>query len=161
GACEQLGVELLPNTSVHGFRRAGETVEAVQTERAELSARRFLIAGGAWTDQLVAPLGLRLGIYPVRGQIVLFNPGRVMFAMVMLAGKNYLVPRTDGRVLAGSTEEDVGFVKQTTASALAELSRLARRLVPALTEAMIETSWAGLRPATRDELPFLGCVPGM
>jgi glycine oxidase len=69
-----------------------------------------------------------------------------------------LVPRTDGRVLAGATEEHVGFEKGNTPEGVAKLTQFARQLVPSLRDAPVETTWSGLRPGTRDELPFLGLV---
>lgn len=159
-ACVSLGVDLLPGTAIRSWRRNGERIAAAVSERGELAADQFLIAGGAWSDELLAPLGIHLGIVPVRGQIVLFNPGRVLLKMIVMAGRDYLVPRDDGRILVGSTEEHAGFVKETTAEAIGELSRWAKSLVPALADAPMEAAWAGLRPGTRDDLPYLGQVPG-
>jgi glycine oxidase len=79
---------------------------------------------------------------------------------VVLAGSEYLVPREDGRVLVGSTEEEAGFAKQTTAEAITHLLTLAVRLVPCLRAAAVEKCWAGLRPGTADGRPYLGRVPG-
>jgi glycine oxidase len=76
-------------------------------------------------------------------------------------GSQYLVPRQDGRVLVGSTEEDVGFDKQTTAEAGEKLRELAAHTVPVLREAPVENHWAGLRPGSADGRPYLGRVPGM
>src|SRR5207244_8713272 len=69
------------------------------------------------------------------------------------------VPRPDGRVLVGSTEEDAGFDKRTTTQAISDLLTLACRLVPRLAEAHLERCWAGLRPGSPDGMPFLGAVP--
>ena len=78
-----------------------------------------------------------------------------------MAGKRYLVPRQDGRVLAGSTEEpEAGFVKANTPEAVRGLTDFARGLVPALADAEVETTWAGLRPGSPDGMPFIGSVPG-
>jgi glycine oxidase len=74
-------------------------------------------------------------------------------------GRRYLVPRDDGRLLVGSTEEDVGFDRGTTADAIAGLLEFAMSLVPNLARATLERFWAGLRPATEDGLPYLGSVP--
>jgi glycine oxidase len=76
-------------------------------------------------------------------------------------GNRYLVAREDGYVLAGSTEEEVGFDKRTTPAGLADLRSFAEALVPALAEAKLEKSWAGLRPATFDGLPYLGQIPAL
>lgn len=159
-SCPMLDVELIPNQAVHEFRRVGSRIAAAITDRGEFSADRFLIAAGAWSDKVLHLLGIAAGIFPVRGQIVLFNPGRLVFKTILSRGKSYLVPRTDGRVLAGATEEDVGFEKANTPEAVATLTKFARELVPALVDAPVETTWSGLRPGSRDELPFLGAVDG-
>src|SRR6185436_15857121 len=80
---------------------------------------------------------------------------------IITEGSRYLVPREDGRVLAGSTEEEVGFDKRTTEEAIGDLTDFGRNLVPALRNAAIERTWAGLRPGSFDGLPYLGPLPGL
>jgi glycine oxidase len=159
-ACRACGVELVSNCAVRNFQADGERVLAAVSDCGELRAHRFLISTGAWTDPLLKPFGWQLGVYPVRGQIVLFNAGKPLFRPVLLQGKNYLVPRADGRILAGATEENVGFVKDNTPEAVNRLTRMARNFVPALERVPVERTWAGLRPGTPDGLPYLGLVPG-
>jgi glycine oxidase len=156
-----LSVRFRPGCPVHAFDRRNDRVVAARTAAGTIAADRFLIAAGAWTEALLDPLGWRPGVRPVRGQIVLLNSGRPLFRRVLLHGARYLVPRPDGRVLVGSTEEDAGFDKRTTAGAIADLIALAGSLVPALAEAHLERCWAGLRPGSPDGLPFLGAVPGV
>ena len=158
--CAALGVQLRPGCPVYGVERAGERVTAVQTPEGPLTADRFLIAAGAWSDMLVQLVGWRTHVRPVRGQIVMLAAQPPVLRRVLLAGDHYLVPRPDGRVLVGSTEEDVGFDKRTTAEAVQGLLGLALRLVPGLAAAPVERCWAGLRPGSPDGRPFLGPVPG-
>ena len=96
---------------------------------------------------------------PIRGQMVLFRAPRRLFSHVLNEGPRYIVPRDDGRVIVGSTEEEVGFDKQTTVTEIQELKDLAQRIVPELGQALVEKTWAGLRPATFDGFPYLGVVP--
>jgi glycine oxidase len=159
-ACAGVGVELWAGCPIHGFERHGERIIAVQSVRGTLSAGRFLVAAGSWSDHLLDAVGVRSGIRPVRGQIALLNTGRPLLRRVLCTGKRYLVPRPDGRVLVGSTEEDAGFDKRTTTEAIRDLLALACELVPALAEASLERCWAGLRPGSPDGLPYLGAVPG-
>jgi glycine oxidase len=74
----------------------------------------------------------------------------------------YLVPRTDGRILIGSTVEEVGFNKRTDRETIQRLHHAAIDLVPEIAQARIHEDWAGLRPGTPDNLPILGPtnVPG-
>jgi glycine oxidase len=159
-ACEGRAVGLLPSCGALGFERSGERITAVDTEQGRLVADRFLVATGAWSDELFAALRWRPGIAPVRGQMALLNTGRAAIRPVVLEGKRYLVPRADGLMLVGATEENAGFDARPTAGGIAGLLEFAERLVPGLADATVERCWAGLRPASRDGLPFLGAVPG-
>lgn len=159
-ACQDLGVALHPRQGARDFVRDGARVRAVRTAAGEIAADTFVIAAGAWSDQLLAGLGCRLGIHPVRGQIVLLHPEKPLLRHILLWGARYLVPRGDGRVLIGSTEEHAGFDKHNTAAGVQGLLELATALVPALGQAPVEKSWAGLRPGSKDGLPTIGRVPG-
>jgi glycine oxidase len=159
-ACQSLGVRLRPGYPVHGFEHQDHRVTSVQTLSGRLHADQFLLTAGAWSDVLLGQLGWRPGIRPVRGQIALLRCETPLIHRVLLRGPRYVVPRADGRVLVGSTEEDVGFDKRTTARAIHDLLELAYGLVPGLADAPLERCWAGLRPGSLDGLPYLGQVPG-
>jgi glycine oxidase len=75
---------------------------------------------------------------------------------VLWSDKIYLVPRDDGRILAGATVEYVGFDKQVTAGAMEKILSGAIELSPGLAHARVEETWAGLRPDSPDHLPILG-----
>jgi glycine oxidase len=159
-ACQKLGVRLHAGCAVLGFEQRGDRITAVKTTSGPLAASWFVLATGAWTDPLLVQVGWQPGIQPVRGQMALLNTGAPLMARILVQGKRYLVPRPDGRVLAGSTEEIVGFDKRTTAVAIRDLLAFAMTLVPKLADVPLERSWAGLRPGSPDGLPFLGPVPG-
>lgn len=159
-ACRSLGVTLRSGCSVEGLDTSGDRVTAARTSEGPFPAGRFVLATGAWTDELAGPLRWRPGVRPVRGQIALVAGPPALLRRVVIRGKQYLVPREDGRVLVGSTEEEAGFDKRTTALAVADLLVFAARLVPALGGAPVEACWAGLRPASADGLPLIGRVPG-
>ncbi len=145
-ACEALGVILRHNTAL----------EELNLD----SKQQTVFALGAWSGTLFQQLGMNLPVVPMRGQILLLKPHEPVFRTIVLVGKRYLVPRADGRVLIGSTEEpEAGFVKATTEVAIAELHHFATQLCPSLADATWEKAWAGLRPATPDGLPYLGTVP--
>lgn len=159
-ACEKHGVNFRRGQPVHGFECRGEHISAAKTAGGSIAADRFLLATGAWSDSLLEPFGFHPGIHPVRGQIAMLNTGVPVIKRVLLHGNRYLVPRLDARILVGSTEEDAGFDKRTTAGAINGLLDFAIRVIPALVDAHLERSWAGLRPGSPDGLPYLGSVPG-
>jgi glycine oxidase len=159
-ACATLDVDLRPHCPVQELLQQGGRIRGLRCGPETIQADAFVITTGAWTDLLLAGLGGHLDIQPVRGQIVLLKPAAPLIRHVLLWGDRYLVPRADGRVLAGSTEEHVGFDKRTTEGACQDLHRLAYRLVPGLKKAEVERCWAGLRPGSPDGLPFIGPMPG-
>jgi glycine oxidase len=122
-----------------------------------VAARQYVVTAGAWTDRVLGWLAPSIDIHPVRGQMVMFDPGRRLIDHIVTVGRRYVVPRLDGVTLVGSTEEpEAGFDRSTTPDAENELVGFARRLVPGLRDHCIARSWAGLRPGTADGLPVIG-----
>jgi glycine oxidase len=161
-ACQRLGVQIKADVPVVRFRTAANRVAtAVAESGEEYPADRFLIATGAWADRMLAQLGWRTGIHPVRGQIVLYHPPAPLLRHVVCVEKRYLVPREDSRILVGSTEEpEAGFEKRTTGTGVVGLMQFAADVVPALAQSPVDKSWAGLRPGSPDGMPHLGPIPG-
>jgi glycine oxidase len=159
-ACVNRGVEMIEHAEVKSFVTSGDHIQRVSTTQGDFAASYVAMTSGAWTQRLLDPLQIRTGILPIRGQIVLFRCEQPLFRAVLNEGSRYLVSREDGYVLAGSTEEEVGFDKSTTAEGIAALTEYAYALVPALKKATIENSWSGLRPGSFDGFPYLGRLPG-
>lgn len=158
-SCQRRGVKLLSGSEILDFDIRGDRIHAAIADQGRFVADQFCLASGAWTGRLGRRLGLNMTVHPIRGQIALLRQPCETFARVINQGPCYLVPRRDGRVLAGATMEDAGFYKQTTAGGVAGLLELAQRLVPSLAAAELEQAWSGLRPATADGLPYLGQLP--
>ena len=157
-ACLARGVEIFSNLPAEDFIVRGRRVDAVRTRDGLVSADRFCITSGAWSSALLARIAPPPPIRPVRGQIALVSLPAPPLSRVVNEGLRYLVPRDDGRVLVGSTEEDAGFDRNNTPEAVADLEQFGRSLCPALAQGSLERSWAGLRPASADGLPYLGRV---
>lgn len=116
-----------------------------------------IVCAGAWTGQV--PGLPALPVRPVRGQVLALQPPPgVTVRHVVYGGGGYLVPRADGRVLVGSTMEEVGFARGVTEAGVATLRARAERLCPALADATLLGAWSGFRPGTPDGLPLLGRV---
>lgn len=158
-ACVARGVEVTPNVQAAQIIVARGEIAEIQTSGGPVRAGCYCFAAGAWTGQLLAQLDVPVQVLPIRGQMVLFRCQRPPVARIVNEGSRYLVPRDDGRVLAGSTEEEVGFDKRTTPEAIRELTDFACQLVPALATAEVERTWAGLRPGSLDGLPYMGSLP--
>jgi glycine oxidase len=153
------GAEIRPNTPVTGFLRVPGRVNGVKTPRGDIYAGTTILAAGAWSSELLQPLGLDLKVKPIKGQILLAGGSPDFCRHMILDGESYLIPRADGRILVGSTLEDVGFDKSVILETIGDLALRGARLMPELGKLPMVTSWAGLRPATPDRLPYLGKGP--
>lgn len=160
-ACIGRGVVIEQGVAAEQLVVRGSQLARVQTVAGSRQAGRYVIASGSWTAALATQLGVQLALQPIRGQIVLLALPKRPLERIINEGPRYLVPRADGRVLIGATEEDAGFDKRNTAEGVAGLLSLATGLAPCLADATIERTWAGLRPHTADGLPYLGPVPGL
>jgi glycine oxidase len=164
-ACLRRGVTIRPSTPVESFLRSrdGGSIESVRTTApdASISAAAFVLSAGPWTSGLARSAGLDIPTPPIKGQIVLLRARVGLVRRILERGPRYLVPRDDGRILIGATEEEAGFDVRTTASAARDLLAFALELAPGLAEAELERSWAGLRPGNGDGRPTIGRVPGI
>jgi glycine oxidase len=148
------GVLIQENTEVTGISHHDNQVTGVKTEQTEFKTRKVAIACGAWSSMLWPQEGAEaLPIKPIRGQMIMLKARPELVKRIVLAHNHYLIPRKDGRILIGSTVEDVGFDKTTTGEARDTLLQFAYKLMPALQEYPAEQQWAGLRPGTPDNIP--------
>jgi glycine oxidase len=131
------------------------------TATGEIAADRWVLAAGSWTGGLAKTFGLALDTRPIRGQIVLLRLPRPVITRIVNRGLDYLVQRPDGRLLVGSTIEDVGFDPTTTPDTVARLEHVARSLLGPLPGSVVERSWAGLRPGSPDGRPTIGPIPDL
>lgn len=154
------GVRLLPGQEVERLETRNGRVTGVRTAAGTLACGRLVVAAGAWSGGLLASLGVPLRTPPVKGQIVLLRHDRPLLRRIVEYGKSYLVPRDDGRILVGATEEDAGFDVRPTEGSYQRLLAAAFRLCPVLAEAGVEATWTGLRPGSCDGKPYLGVAPG-
>lgn len=160
-ACHLRGVEITSGVAVDDFVvRRGEMKEVVAGGTA-IPAGLFCITAGPWSNALLERLGYSPTIKPIRGQILMLQTPAPPLRQIVNVGRRYLVPRPDGRTLVGSTEEEAGFDARPTAAGISTLLAMALELVPRLQTAEIERTWAGLRPATADGLPYLGRLPSV
>ncbi|MEO5339730.1 MAG: glycine oxidase ThiO [Magnetococcus sp. MYC-9] len=162
-AAGRLGCRFQTGEQVRGLVVEGERVVGVDTDRGRLFAGAVLLAGGAWSTRLQGLPPLRTTLKPVAGQIVQLETRPAFFRHILYGYQGYIVPRSDGRVLLGSTLEDRGFDKAVTCEGVQQITRMALSMVPALGQARLDRTWSGLRPASGDNLPLLGAssLPGL
>jgi glycine oxidase len=159
-ACEIQGVEIVTGKLVTGALRDGQAIRGVVTEDGvEHRAEATVLAAGAWSGSLP---WLRDGelppVRPVKGQILTLrgSAGEPVTGRIVVSERVYLVPRADGRLIAGATVEEMGFDTKVTAGGVYELLREAYRALPDTAELELERVVAGLRPGTPDNAPIVG-----
>jgi glycine oxidase len=155
-ANKSLGVQLVTDCAVSALRIEREKVRGVETSSGFVAAPIVVVAAGAWSS-LIDSSGLPpIEIEPVRGQMLCFSAVSNIARHVIFSARGYVVPRRDGRVLAGSTAEHVGFHKCVTDDGIKTIKAMAREISDAIAGLPIIDSWAGFRPRAKDDLPVLG-----
>ncbi len=154
-------VELTPDCPVTGVRLEAGRVSALRTPAGDMAAGQYLLCAGAWSGELARHFDQRLRIEPVKGQMLLFKAEPGLLERVVLVRGRYLIPRSDGRILVGSTLEFEGFNKQATEKAYRSLYQSAVDIMPALANYPVEAQWAGLRPGAPSGIPYIGALPGL
>jgi glycine oxidase len=157
-AARRSGAEIFSNCGVESIwqdedkhrRCAGLILQSGKVE-----AAWTIIAAGCYSAGL-AGVEAYAPVRPAKGQMVALRAEELKIERVLWSEKIYLVPRNDGRILAGATVEYVGFDKATTAGGIEKILSAAIELAPGLVAARIEETWAGLRPDSPDHLPILG-----
>jgi glycine oxidase len=122
----------------------------------EIDANTIVIAAGAWGSSIEGVSGIE-AVTPCRGQLVSYKS--IGLRHVTYGPRGYLVPRSSGTIVAGSTMEEVGFDSTTTPEGLAKVKSAAEEIAPALAISPVAHEWAGLRPITPDMLPIIGPDP--
>jgi glycine oxidase len=161
GACESEGVEIVTGSAVSGALWDGDAICGVTTgDGAEHRGETVVLAAGAWSGTTSwLPDAALPPVRPVKGQIItLRGPAEPPVAdRIVVTERVYLVPRADGRLIAGATVEEMGFDTRVTAGGVHELLREAYRALPDVAELELERVVAGLRPGTPDNAPVVGC----
>jgi len=155
----KLGVTVLSGTTVESVKIERDEVRGVHTLRGFISCPNVVVAAGTWSSllKLSQPSEKRaMMVEPVRGQMIAFDARPQLTRHVIYSPRGYIVPRRDGRLLAGSTSEHAGFAKQVTAGGISAILQHAQEISPSVSALPIVDTWAGLRPRAPDSLPVLG-----
>lgn len=146
---------LAEHGAVRGVRAGGAVIEADMV----------VVTGGAWADEVLAPLGLRLGLQPQRGQIVHLHRSGVVtrdWPVLLPMNSYYLLAFDDERVVVGATRETgSGFDYRVTAGGLAEVLNAGLAVAPGLAGWTVKETRIGFRPAGPGLRPLLGRVRGV
>ncbi|GLW63057.1 glycine oxidase ThiO [Actinomadura rubrobrunea] len=160
-AAEKLGVRLVRRRADAVLVERDAAAGVRLDDGTRLPADRVLLAAGPWSSDIGGlPPGTVPAVRPVKGQVLRLRtrtPFLRRCTRGLVKGSSvYLVPRADGELVVGATQEEMGFDTRVTAGGLWELLRDARELVPGITELEFAEVTAGLRPGSPDNAPVLG-----
>jgi glycine oxidase len=154
-AARRSGVQFFSGAAVEAIWREGGRCAGLQLKNEKIEAQSTVIAAGCFSASIEGAAAYA-PVRPAKGQMVSLRADDLKIERVLWSEKIYLVPRNDGRILAGATVEYVGFERGLTAGGLEKVLAGAIELSPGLAAARVEETWAGLRPDSPDHLPILG-----
>jgi glycine oxidase len=154
-AARRSGAEIFSENGAKAIWREGNRCVGLVLQNEKVEAEWTIIAAGCFSATIegIAPYA---PVRPAKGQMAALRSDDLKIERVLWSEKIYLVPRNDGRILAGATVEYAGFDKRATAGGIEKILSAAIDLAPGLANARIEETWAGLRPDSPDHLPILG-----
>jgi glycine oxidase len=142
----QKGVKIVEHTQVENLIIEEDKVLGVHTSKDDFLSHKVVACAGAWSEQL---LTLKDEIFPMKGQMIVLKAQADEIPHIILDQGRYIIPRADGKILVGSTMEEVGFNRDVDLPTRQSLHEFAWQHVPALKNAEIEHHWSGFRPASR------------
>ncbi|GGG79349.1 glycine oxidase ThiO [Paenibacillus radicis (ex Gao et al. 2016)] len=155
-ACRLTGVhfhEQLGGLEVAEWRDA-VVVQAKDGRR--FGGDRLLVCTGAWAQELEETLGIRIPVYPIRGQICAYEAEINPVHHMVFSNQGYLVSKENGTLVCGASEDVAGFDTTVTERGIERLRNWNKQAFPFLAEQTPFHRWAGLRPSTQDGYPLLG-----
>ncbi len=156
------GVKMRFGTRIEGIDCAGGRVTGVRTSAGLLTADRYVVAAGSFSPQLLAPLGIRIPVYPVKGYSItvpITDAKGAPESTIMDETHKVAVTRLGDRIRVGGTAELSGYSLALREPRRATLEHVVTDLFPKGGDVSKATFWCGLRPMTPDGTPIVGATP--
>ncbi|MVO99890.1 glycine oxidase ThiO [Paenibacillus sp. N10] len=153
---ELLGVQVIEHAEALELLTERGRICGVRTRGGTIRCAEAVLAAALWSDRLLAPLGVELPLYPVKGECFSLTGAAPLLKRTLTSAGCYIVPKPGGRIIVGATALPGSYDLQPRLGSLISLAAKAQRLAPVLAEAAWERTWAGLRPQTPDGLPYIG-----
>jgi len=116
----------------------------------------LVLSNGAWSQQYEETFGVRIPVFPIRGQICAYKAPVHPIRHMVYGSQGYLVAKANGTLVSGASEDVAGFATDTTEKGISRLKKWNGKMLPELIGAEPFHTWAGLRPATQDGFPLIG-----
>lgn len=154
-AARRKGAEIYSGNGAKALWTEGSRCRGLHVQTGSVEAQWTIVAAGCFSAQIEGSAEYA-PVTPAKGQMMALRCDAAHLQRDLWCGHIYLVPRKDGRIIAGATIEYEGFDRSVTAGGTKKILDGAIAMVPVLEKAKIEETWAGLRPDTPDHLPILG-----
>jgi D-amino-acid dehydrogenase len=159
---EALGARFRFNSTVHSITHDARGASGVRTGSGDIAADRVLLALGSYSTAMLAPLGLRIPVYPVKGfsiTVPITDATQAPESTIMDETHKVAVTRLGQRIRVGGTAQLSGFDLELTPSRRRTLEFVVSDLFPNGGDVAKASFWTGLRPMTPDGTPIVGPTP--
>lgn len=153
-ACRKAGVLIRSHEPVTEILHAGR---GVRTAQGTYTDDATLLAAGAWSSRLWPGLPVSM---PVRGHLIGYAAQPDLLGPILRHGNTYLLQRTNGLLIAGTSTEHAGFNRTLDGEIIADIRQRSCSLLPALWEVPVVERWNGFRPGIEGDIPLIGRVTG-
>ena len=157
-----LGVKFRFGVDIQSIERSGNRITGVRTAEGKLTADRYVLALGSYSTQMLAPLGIRIPVYPVKGfsiTLPITNAAKAPESTIMDETHKVAVTRLGDRIRVGGTAQLSGFDLSLDEGRRRTLEFVVSDLFPKGGDVSQAEFWTGLRPMTPDGTPILGETP--
>lgn len=156
---QQLGVTFRYGVGIEALESEGNRIAAVRTSEGRITADAFVVALGSYSPFLVAPFGMKLPVYPVKGYSItvpITDESRAPVSTVMDETHKIAITRLGDRIRVGGTAELAGFSLRLRKPRRETLAHSVGDLFPRGGDLAQASFWTGLRPMTPDGTPVVG-----
>lgn len=157
-SAQVFGASIFEYTPVFAIQKE-DSIYTIKTNKGTFQAKTVVIANGVWSSSFFHQLGLHHTLSPVKGECVSVSSEQPLLKHTLFHEHCYIVPRNNGRLVIGATMVKNDWHEQPTLGGLESLIAKAKTMLPTVTDLKIESCWAGLRPQTFDNKPFIGHHP--
>jgi len=154
-AARRKGAQVFAGNGAKALRMSGGLCHGLRLEEGQVEAKWTIIAAGCYSAQIEGA-EVYAPVFPAKGQMIGLHSEWAKIKRILWLEHKYLVPRSDGKMIAGSTIEWTGFDRDVTVGGVKAILDAVLSMVPRLETARIDQVWAGLRPDSPDHLPIIG-----
>ena len=158
-AATRLGADFRFGVTIAGLETTGGEITCVRTDAGTLTAYRYVLALGSYSTKMLAPIGIRVPVYPVKGfsiTVPITDPDMAPTSTIMDETHKVAVTRLGDRIRVGGTAQLSGFNLDLEAGRRRTLEFVVTDLFPKGGDVSRAPFWTGLRPMTPDGTPILG-----